>query len=225
MLEPSRRVARLALALAVFAAACGAPVAQSSAEAGAERPDPARATPEPAAEHTHGAAPDRADEGGSSAPAPSTPAPSGASSTPAPSGAARSPAAERASDPSAPRARGVIDVDVGKLKNASGRLACRLYDSATGFPMEPRGGRERVVKVTGEVTRCSFQGVPPGTYAVTVVHDENANGELDTTFYGAPSEGYGVSNDRTRTFGAPRWDECKFDFDGGALRLRISLVY
>jgi len=39
-----------------------------------------------------------------------------------------------------------------------------------------------------------FPGVAPGRYAVSVFHDENSNGKMDTNFIGIPREGVGASN-------------------------------
>jgi uncharacterized protein (DUF2141 family) len=129
-----------------------------------------------------------------------------------------------AKPPSVPRSN--IAVNVGTFKSQKGVLACKLYTSAKGFPMDAKGGVERRVRITGKVTRCTFVNVKPGTYAVAVVHDENDNGKLDTTFYGAPSEGYGVSNNHTYTFGAPKWDESKFTVQRGrSVGLGIALRY
>jgi uncharacterized protein (DUF2141 family) len=132
-----------------------------------------------------------------------------------------------AGEPAAkPVAKSNIAVNVGTFKNRSGVLACRLYTSGAGFPMDAKGGVERRVRITGKVTRCTFSNVKPGTYAVAVVHDENDNGKLDTTFFGAPSEGYGVSNNHTYAFGAPKWEESKFTVQRGrSVGLGIALRY
>jgi uncharacterized protein (DUF2141 family) len=58
---------------------------------------------------------------------------------------------------------------------------------------------------------CEFPGVAPNTYAVSVFHDENSNGKLDTNFMGIPREGVGASN------GAR--------FQGGRLEPKIMIVY
>ncbi|HYW49903.1 MAG TPA: DUF2141 domain-containing protein [Gemmatimonadaceae bacterium] len=63
----------------------------------------------------------------------------------------------------------------------------------------PLGGRESML--TFEVT--------PGTYAVAVHHDANANGRMDVNFLQIPKEGYGISNDPRPKFRAPRFDEAR----------------
>jgi uncharacterized protein (DUF2141 family) len=138
--------------------------------------------------------------------------------------------ADRASAPpqavAAPGASARVAVNVGTFRNTSGVLACRLYASGEGFPMSPEGGVEQRVPITAKVARCTFEGVAPGTYAVAVVHDENDNGKLDTNFFGAPTEGYGVSNNHTYAFSAPEWDESKFEVSPSKdVGLGIALRY
>jgi uncharacterized protein (DUF2141 family) len=55
-----------------------------------------------------------------------------------------------------------------------------------------------------------FGKLPPGEYAVVVVHDENDNGKLDTGFLGFGGESYAYSNDAKPLFGRPGFDEVKF---------------
>jgi uncharacterized protein (DUF2141 family) len=119
-----------------------------------------------------------------------------------------------------------VAVNVATFRNTSGVLACRLYASGEGFPMSPGGGVEQRVPITGKAARCTFEGVTQGTYAVAVVHDENDNGKLDTNFFGAPTEGYGVSNNHTYAFSAPEWEESKFEVSPSKdVGLGIALRY
>jgi uncharacterized protein (DUF2141 family) len=123
------------------------------------------------------------------------------------------------------RATSTVDINVGTFRNTKGWFGCRLYRSPVGFPKEPSATEQRLA-ITGDVTRCTFVDVPPGTYAVAVMHDENANGKLDTNFLGIPTEGYGVSNNHRHAMSAPTWDESKFEVKSGEhIRLGIVLRY
>lgn len=78
----------------------------------------------------------------------------------------------------------------------------------------------------GADPRCRFQPVPAGTCAVAVVHDENGNQTLDSNNLGVPTEGYGVSSNRTYALSDPRWDESRFELAAGEHRqLTIRLRY
>ena len=81
------------------------------------------------------------------------------------------------------------------------------------------------IKVRDKQARCDFEDIPPGTYALAIVHDENMNGKLDTNLLGIPKEGYGFSNDAKALLGAPSFSAASFSYDGQNLELTISLNY
>jgi uncharacterized protein (DUF2141 family) len=127
---------------------------------------------------------------------------------------------------SPPRATATVAVNVGNFRNTNGMLGCRLYSARAGFPESPKGTVERRVSIRGLNAQCSFEGVPPGTYAVSVMHDENDNQRLDKNFLGIPTEGYGVSNNHTYAMSSPTWEESKFVVEPGKnLGLGILLRY
>ena len=112
-------------------------------------------------------------------------------------------------------------IEVSGFKNTRGTLNCRLFTKAADFP-DDEGIVTLRVPITGPNTSCSFSNVEPGTYAIAVVHDENGNGKLDKNFVGVPSEGYGVSNNKTYALSAPKWDESSFAL--GATESKALLV-
>jgi hypothetical protein len=81
------------------------------------------------------------------------------------------------------------------------------------------------IKVRHTEARCDFEDIPPGTYALALIHDENMNGKLDTNWLGVPTEGYGFSNDVKALLGVPSFSAASFHYDGGTLDLTISLHY
>jgi uncharacterized protein (DUF2141 family) len=112
------------------------------------------------------------------------------------------------------------------LRAQQGNVVCKLYHSEPDFPRGQTGNVRTKVVVRKGATRCVFKDVSPGTYAITVIHDENDNGKLDKNLIGMPTEGYGVSNNRTYAMKAPTWSECKFVVTRGKNpELGISLRY
>ena len=119
-----------------------------------------------------------------------------------------------------------VAINVGTFRNHEGALGCRLYRSGEEFPLGSKGAVEQRLSITGDVTACTFSGVSPGTYAVSVMHDENGSGKLDPNFLGIPSEGYGVSNNHTHAMSEPTWDESTFTVEAGRdVRLGVGLRY
>ncbi len=131
----------------------------------------------------------------------------------------------RADEPKPPTVA-TLTVNVKSFRNRSGALGCRLYRSSTGFPESSAGTVERRVSISGETTTCTFEGVGAGTYAVSVMHDENGNQKLDKNMFGVPTEGYGVSNNHTHALSNPTWEESKFNVESGKnLTLWVNLRY
>ncbi|MGC1685378.1 MAG: DUF2141 domain-containing protein [Candidatus Acidiferrales bacterium] len=119
-----------------------------------------------------------------------------------------------------------IHVEIAGFRNDKGQVLCALFSSAGDFPKKPD---KAVAHCTSIITNrhavCEFLGIAPGTYAVSVVHDENSNGKLDTNFMGIPREGVGASNDARGHFGPPKFDAASFRFPGGRLELKITIAY
>jgi uncharacterized protein (DUF2141 family) len=120
-----------------------------------------------------------------------------------------------------------IHVKILNIKNSAGVVACALFESPAGFPIEflHSATNVMVIKIRKTQARCDFEDIPPGTYAMAVIHDENMNGKLDTNLLGIPTEGYGFSNDAKGVFGAPSFSAASFPYDGRNLDLTIGLHY
>lgn len=67
--------------------------------------------------------------------------------------------------------------------------------------------------------------VPPGTYAVQVFHDENANRDIDRGFLGRPKEGMGFSNGARMRFGPPDFAEAAVDVPAEGADVVVGLRY
>lgn len=120
-----------------------------------------------------------------------------------------------------------IHVKILDIRNSTGAVACALFESSEGFPTEYLhfATNIMVIKVRDQQARCDFEDIPPGTYALAIIHDENMNGKLDTNLLGIPKEGYGFSNDAKALLGAPSFSAASFPYNGENLDLTISLNY
>ena len=120
----------------------------------------------------------------------------------------------------------VIHVEISGLRNDKGQMLCALFSSAEAFPKKPERAVARLTsKIVERHATCDFTGVAPGTYAVSVVHDENSNGKMDTNFIGMPREGVGASNDAKGHMGPPKFSAASFAYQGGKLGLKIHVNY
>ena len=119
-----------------------------------------------------------------------------------------------------------IHVEIGGLRNDKGQVVCALFSSAADFP---KNAQKAVFRTTAPIADrqavCEFHEVAPGNYAVSVFHDENSNGKLDTNFMGIPREGVGASNNAKGHFGPPKFAAAAFRFEGGRFELKITIGY
>lgn len=126
----------------------------------------------------------------------------------------------------ADRQTNLIHVEVEGLRNDKGQVVCALYSSPEGFP---KNSHKPVARATSLISNkkgvCEFSGIEPGTYAISVFHDENSNGKLDTNFLGIPREGVGASNDAKGHLGPPKFEAAAFQFSGDRLNLKITINY
>ena len=120
-----------------------------------------------------------------------------------------------------------IHVEILNIRNSTGAVACALFESPDGFPTEFLHSATNImmIKIKDSQARCDFQDIPPGTYALAVIHDENMNGKLDMSRLGIPTEGYGFSNDAKAVLRAPSFGAASFPYDGRNVALTISLKY
>jgi uncharacterized protein (DUF2141 family) len=131
-----------------------------------------------------------------------------------------------AQTPAPTPAENVIHVEISSLRNDKGQVLCALFSSAEAFPKKADRAAARITaKIVERKAVCDFTGVAPGTYAVSVVHDENSNGKLDTNFIGMPREGVGASNDAKGHMGPPKFGAASFQYHGGRLDLKIRVNY
>jgi uncharacterized protein (DUF2141 family) len=135
-------------------------------------------------------------------------------------------AAGRSTPQALASADNIIHVEVSELRSDKGQILCALFSSAEAFPTKADKAVARLTaKIAARQAVCDFTGVAPGTYAVSVVHDENANGKLDRNFIGMPREGVGASNDAKGHMGPPKFSAASFSYKGGRLDLKIHVNY
>ncbi len=120
-----------------------------------------------------------------------------------------------------------IHVKILNIRNSIGTVACALFESPEGFPTEflLAATNVMVIKIRKSQARCDFEGIPPGTYAMAVIHDENMNRKLDANWLGIPTEGYGFSNNATGALGPPAFSAASFRYDGQNVELTMRLKY
>lgn len=121
----------------------------------------------------------------------------------------------------------VIHVQILNIRNNTGSISCALFESPRGFPKKflRHATNIMTIKINDSEASCYFTDIPPGTYAMVVIHDENMNGELDTNWLGVPKEGFGFSNQATALLSAPSFSDASFQYDGQSVEMTMTLSY
>lgn len=120
-------------------------------------------------------------------------------------------------------AQGSIEVTVKNIKEAKGSIRVGLFDKEENFLEKPIEGK--VVKASNGDVTVVFEGLAPGNYAISIIHDENDNGELDSNMMGIPKEGFAFGNNAMGMFGPPDFDKAKISVNGQKVKQEITLKY
>jgi uncharacterized protein (DUF2141 family) len=119
--------------------------------------------------------------------------------------------------------QGTLTVEVSNIKEAKGNVNVGLFTNEDDFLKKSAVGK--IVKADREIINVVFENLPIGNYAVSVIHDENANGELDSNFMGIPKEGFGFGNDAMGMFGPPSFEKALINWEGKDKSITINLKY
>jgi uncharacterized protein (DUF2141 family) len=123
-------------------------------------------------------------------------------------------------------AGGTITVTVTGIRSNDGKIMLAMWDQSAGFPTKSRKAmRVHYGTISAKKSTIRLVGYAPGTYAISVFHDENSNGELDTNFIGMPKEGVGASNNPKARMGPPKFKDAKFELAADDLGKPIKLAY
>ena len=118
-------------------------------------------------------------------------------------------------------AAAALTVTVTNVATEDGQVRIAVYDEETWLDTERRVAREFVAPLSATVS-ATFE-LPPGTYAVAVLHDVNGNGRMDYGFMRMPREPYGFSNGVVPRFGPPKFDDSAFAIADDDVDITIEL--
>lgn len=120
---------------------------------------------------------------------------------------------------------GSVSIAVSGLRSTKGQvLVCMTAkpDLFTKCDKDPASKRRAVA--AGQAGSIVFNDVAPGTYAVAMIHDENANNKMDTAL-GIPKEGFGFSRNPAIRMGPPKFGEASFAVGAGKADTAIKAKY
>lgn len=117
-----------------------------------------------------------------------------------------------------------LTVEISGLRNAKGEVQLCVTQRPEFLKCEDDPHARTAEMATSEVAPVTFEALPAGTYAVLVLHDENANGKLDTML-GIPKEGFGFSGNPKIRMGPPKAHNVRFDVEPGDVSQHVKIKY
>ncbi len=112
-------------------------------------------------------------------------------------------------------------VNVSHINSSKGFINVAIYNSEENFLKQAFSQKKKEAKPNKLI--FEFDNLPDGEYTVSVIHDENDNGQLDKNFLGIPSEPYGISKEGKNNFGPPNYEKALFTIDSSNVTLSIIL--
>jgi uncharacterized protein (DUF2141 family) len=118
-----------------------------------------------------------------------------------------------------------VDVAVSGLRSAKGNVLICLTANPKHFPdcgKDPKALKQSVAARNARAIQ--FANVTPGTYALAVVHDENANNKMDVAIF-LPKEGFAFSRNPAVVFGPPKFGAAQFKVAEGETSQKLTMKY
>jgi len=103
-----------------------------------------------------------------------------------------------------------LEIALTGLRSSVGEVRLCIWHSPKRFPGGKCEGEGQQVIVPASAPVAVTVPLAPGDYAVSLLHDENANGKLDKNLLGIPTEGVGFSQNPVLAFGPPTYAATRF---------------
>jgi len=122
---------------------------------------------------------------------------------------------------------GSVVVEISELRSSEGQVLVSIYNDAKGYPRNRDAVLQtKIVKpIESTDVKAVFENLPHGEYALAIMHDENASGDMDYAAFGLPAEGYCFSNNLRPRLRAPKFKKAKFALDQDVVTQTIRMLY
>ena len=115
-----------------------------------------------------------------------------------------------------------LSVKISGIKEQTGTIMIAVYQSKETF-LTKEVYKWSSIEVSEAVETATID-IPFGSYAISIYHDLDDDGELDRNLFGIPSEPTGFSNNARGVLGTPPgFEDAKFEFSSGNTSATIQL--
>ncbi|MEM9857016.1 MAG: DUF2141 domain-containing protein [Bacteroidota bacterium] len=116
---------------------------------------------------------------------------------------------------------GEIEITIKNIKSQKGVLIVALFENEDSFLK--KSFQVKTIAPSEAGKPIVFAEIPEGKYAVSVIHDENENGELDTNWAGIPKEPFGFSRKSMGNFGPPSFEDTYIQVKEGTTKATVKM--
>jgi len=119
---------------------------------------------------------------------------------------------------------GSLTVEIPEIKEQKGNIAILLFSSEEGFPNDyEKAAFSKAFDEYSNSISHTFEGIPFGTYAITIAQDRNNNGKIDRgRIVPKPKEPIGMSN--MTKMGRPNFSSASIDFNEDGMSVTIQFL-
>jgi uncharacterized protein (DUF2141 family) len=115
----------------------------------------------------------------------------------------------------APTGGHTLTISVSNVNQEGGNIGVLVFNSDKGWPEDRTAALKDVIVLAHPGTVVvSIPSLPPGDYAVAVLHDVNQNHKMDRNWMGKPKEQWAMSNNPHALVKAPSYSTAKFHLGG-----------
>lgn len=115
-------------------------------------------------------------------------------------------------------------IQIHHAKSDQGKIRILIFSSEKGFPDQPENAlKSYSITPKNKSGQLLVEDLPEGKYAVSVIHDEDENGKLNSNAVGYPSEKFGFSNNPKVYFSIPSFEKVAFQLTKETKTIRINL--
>ena len=105
-----------------------------------------------------------------------------------------------------------ITIKITDIRNSNGHIQLAIFETAQQFDDDAPIARKRFSKTSVKNGQLTITlELPPGTYGIGLLDDENNDKTMNYNFIGMPQEGFGFSDYYHTGWSRPEFDD--FDFE------------
>ena len=107
-----------------------------------------------------------------------------------------------------------LTITVEGMDSNEGNLGILIFNNSKGWAEDRQAALKDISVPAQQGTQQVKVELPPGQYAIALIHDVNKNHKLDKNWLGIPKEQWGMSNNPHATIKAPPIEKAMFTLDG-----------